>query len=237
MTTPSSGQITFTDVASTELGFTTPYNMSNMYGVAAAGGQSGLMYHNLNMAPGNATTAKVAIYDPYNALSNEALTNWYNYSQDIGMVMTYLVTNNSSYDVSISVAIWDSTDTAQGTIFNGLVNATSNTGTQTVNTGLLSQSASMASGYRVAVDGVGFSPPPGPGQTFSVSLSVASASDTDGVGASTTRTTYGLGGYTEYGPNFPPPPPPTPYTATKATDTSGNLIPCNKRTTISITIS
>jgi len=231
--TPSSGTITFTDVASTQLGFTTPYKMSDMYATAAAGGQAGLMYHNLNMAPGNATTAKVAVYDPYNALSNEKLTNWYNYFQDISMVMTYLVTNNSNYNVNISVVLWDSTNITQGTIFGGVVNANSNTGTQTVSTGLLSQSASMTSGYRVAVDSVMFSPGPGPGQTYSVSLSVASASDTDGVGSSTTRTTYGLGGYTESGP---PAPPPTPYTKTKACDSSGSTIPCNKRTTISITI-
>jgi hypothetical protein len=94
----------------------------------------------------------------------------------------------------------------------------------------------MPSGYRVAVNNVTFGTPPGFGQTFTVSLSVASASDTDGVGAGTNRTTYALGSYTEYGPNFPPPPPPTPYTPAKATDTSGNLIYVNKRTTISITI-
>jgi hypothetical protein len=94
----------------------------------------------------------------------------------------------------------------------------------------------MPSGYRVAVDSVTFQPPPGPGQTFSVSLAVTSASDTDGVGAGTTRTTYSLGSYSESGPTFPPGPPPTPYTATKAVDTSGNLIFVNKRTTISITI-
>ena len=231
--TPSSGTITFTDVASTQLGFTTPYNMSNMYAVANTGGQSGLMYHNLNMAPGNATTAKVAIYDPYNALSNEKLTNWYNYFQDISMVMTYLVTNNSNYNVNINISLWDSTNITRGTIFNGLVNANSNTGTQTVSTGLLSQNANITSGYRVAIDGVTFSPGPGPGQTYSITLTVASTSDTDGVGASTTRTSYSLGGYTESGP---PAPPPTPYAARKAVDSSGGTIPCNKRTTVSITI-
>jgi hypothetical protein len=184
------------------------------------------------MSTGNATTAKVAIWDQYNSGTNQALTNWYNYFQDIGMVMTYLVTNNSAYGVNISVVLWDSSNITQGTIFNGIVPATSNTGTVTVNTGLLSQN--MTGGYRVAIDSVTFSPTPGPGQTFTVSLSVASASDTDGVGQSTTRTTYGLGGYSESGP---PAPPPTPYTATKACDVSGSVIPCNKRTTISITIS
>lgn len=215
----------------TEIGFSTPYLMSDLYATANTAGGGGLMYHNLNMAPGNATSAKSAIWDQYNALSNEALTNWYNYSQDIGMVMTYKVTNNSAYNVNISIVLWDTSNITQGTIFNGTVNATSNTGTVTTNTGLLSQN--MTGGYRVAIDSVTFSPGPGPGQTYTVSLSVASASDTDGVGASTTRTTYGIGGYSESGP---PAPPPTPYTATKACDTSGNPIPCNKRTTIEITI-
>jgi hypothetical protein len=231
MATPDTGAIAFSDVAN-ETGLTTPNLMSDFYGIANVAGGGGLMYHNLNMSTGNATTAKVAIWDQYNSGTNQALTNWYNYFQDIGMVMTYLVTNNSAYGVQIGVVLWDSSNITQGTIFSGLVAATSNTGTVAVNTGLLSQN--MTGGYRVAVDSVTFSPPPGPGQTFTVSLSVASASDTDGVGQSTTRTTYGLGGYTESGP---PAPPPTPYTATKACDVSGSVIPCNKRTTISITIS
>ena len=233
MTTPGSGTIAFSNVT-TETGLAPPSGdaMSDFYDIANAAGGGGLMYHNLNMATGNTTTAKVAIWDQYNSGTNQALTNWYNYSQDIGMVMTYLVTNNSAYGVTVSVVLWDTSNLTQGTIFNGLVAATSNTGTNTVNTGLLS--LNMTSGYRVAIDSVQFSPPPGPGQTFTVSLSVASASDTDGVGASTTRTTYGLGGYTESGP---PAPPPTPYNRTKACDDSGNTIACNKRTTISITIS
>jgi hypothetical protein len=207
--------------------------MSDMYAVAAAGGANGLMYHNLNMAPGNATTAKVAIYDPYNALANEKLTNWYNYFQDIGMVMTYTITNNSIYDVNIDVQLWDSTDTPRGLIFSSVVNANTSTGATTVNTGLFSQDANITSGYRVAVQNVTFQPGPGPGQTFSVSLAATSASDTDGVGAGTTRTTYVLGGYTESGP---PAPPPTAYVSTKVTDNGGSLIPCNKRTTFLITI-
>ena len=231
MSTPNTGEIKFSEVA-TETGLASPNLMSDFYDIANVAGGGGLMYHNLNMSTGNATTAKVAIWDQYNSGTNQALTNWYNYFQDIGMVMTYLVTNNSAYGVQIGVVLWDSSNITQGTIFSGLVAATSNTGTVTVDTGLLSQN--MTGGYRVAIDSVTFSPPPGPGQTFTVSLSVASASDTDGVGQSTTRTTYGLGGYSESGP---PAPPPTPYTPTKACDVSGSVIPCNKRTTISITIS
>jgi hypothetical protein len=231
-----------TDINS-ELDLLTPAeNMrlkSDFYNTANTGGGNGLMYHNLNMASGNATSAKVAIYDPLTANANMTMSNWYNYTRNIGMVMTYLITNNSSYNVNISVVIWDTNNITQGTIYNNTVNANSNTGTQTVNTGLLTQSGQMPSGYRVAVDNVQFPTPPGAGQTFSVSLSVASASDTDGVGAGTTRTTYGLGSYSESawaGPPAPPPPPPTPYTPAKAADTSGNLIYVNKRTTFEITI-
>lgn len=236
---PSSGQISMIDINS-ELDLLTPaINIdlkADLYNTANTGGGTGLMYHNLNIASNNTTSAKVAIYDPLTANANMSISNWYNYARDIGMVMTYLITNNSSYNVNISLVIWDTNDLSQGTIFNGTVNASSNTGTQTVNTGLLTLSGNMPSGYRVAVDNVTFGTPPGFGQTFTVSLSVASASDTDGVGAGTTRTTYSLGSYTEDGPNFPPPPPPTPYTPAKATDTSGSLIFVNKRTTISITI-
>ena len=246
MTTPASGQISITDIVN-ELDYAIlPTHIdlkADLYNTANTGGGTGLMYHNLNMASGNATSAKVAIYDPLNANANMSMSNWYNYLRDCGMVMTYLITNNSSYDVFIDLVIWDQNNTSQGTIYNNpKVDANSNTGTQTVNTGLLAITGGggISSGYRVAVQNVTFANPPGPGQTFTVSLSVDSASDTDGVGAGTTRTTYSLGSYSEStwaGPPAPPPPPPTPYTATKAADTSGNLIYVNKRTTISITIS
>jgi len=241
MTTPASGEISITNIVN-ELDYAilpTPIGLkSDLYNTANTGGGTGLMYHNLNMASNNTTSAKVAIYDPLNANANMSMSNWYNYTRDIGMVMTYLITNNSSYDVFISLVIWDQNNTSQGTIYGSLVSANSNTGTQTVDTGLktITGGGGISSGYRVAVQNVTFANPPTPGQTFSVSLSVASASDTDGVGAGTTRTTYALGSYTESGPTFPPSPPSPPYTATKAVDTSGNLIFVNKRTTVSITI-
>ena len=243
MTTPASGQISITEIVN-ELDYAilpTPIGLkADLYNTANTGGGTGLMYHNLNMASNNTTSAKVAIYDPLTANANMSMSNWYNYTRDIGMVMTYLITNNSSYDVFIDLVIWDQNNTSQGTIYsNPKVDANSNTGTQTVDTGLktITGGGGISSGYRVAVQNVTFANPPGPGQTFSVSLSVASASDTDGVGAGTTRDTYSLGSYSESGPNPPAPPtPPTPYTAAKAVDTSGSLIYVNKRTTVSITI-
>lgn len=230
MTTPTTGEISFTDIA-TETGLAFPRGISEFYAISMAAGGGGLMYHNLEMATGNTTSAKVAIFDQNNSGSNQSMSNWYNYAQDIGMRMTYLITNNSMGGVGIDVVLWDSFNNTQGTIFSGTVAGSSNTGTTLVDTGLLSQS--MTAGYRVAVNSVTFQPPPGPGQTFSVTLAVTSASDTDGVGANTTRTTYGLGGYSQSGPPVPPPPA---FTPVKACDDSGSTIPCNKRTTISITI-
>jgi hypothetical protein len=236
MTTPASGEISMIDI-NTELDLLTPaINIdlkADLYNTANTGGGTGLMYHNLNMDNNNTTSAKVAIYDPLTANANMSISNWYNYTRDIGMVMTYLITNNSSYNVLINVGIWDTNDTNQGTIFNGNVNANSNTGTQTLDTGLTTLFSNMSSGYRIAVQDVQFQPPPGPGQTFSVSLSTDSASDTDGVGAGTTRTTYSLGSYSQSGPPAPPSPP---YTPTKSVDSSGGLIFVNKRTTFEITI-
>ena len=236
MTTPISGPISMSDL-NNEVDYITPAGNLQLktvfYNTANTGGGIGLQYHNLNMASNNTTSAKVAIYDPLTANANMSISNWYNYTRDVGMVMTYLITNNSSYDVSMDLDIWDTSDTSQGNIFTGSIPANSNTGTQTVDTGLTTQFGSMPSGYRIAVETFSFQNPPGPGQTFSVTLSVASATDTDAVGAGVVRTTYSLGSYSESGPPSPPSPP---WTATKCVDSSGSLIFVNKRTTVSITI-
>ena len=244
MGTPTTGEITFTDVASTQLGQSTPYSMSGMYNTANTGGNSGLMYHNLNMAPGNATTAKTAIWDNYNAGTNYKLTNWYNYDQVIGLVITYLITNSSSYGVTIDVGIWNSGGANVGTIFSGAVGSGTNTGTQTIQTGCLS--STVTAGYRIAIQNVVFAPGPAPipppppilpSSTFTANVSVATASDTDGVGAGTNRTAYGPWTLTETQNQPPAPSPPTPWTAVVAVDDGGSTIYNNKRTTISITIS
>lgn len=245
MGTPGSGPITFTDVASTQLGQSTPYTMSGMYNTANTGGNSGLMYHNLNMAPGNATNAKTAIWDNYNAGTNYALTNWYNYSQDIGLVITYLITNSSAYNVVFDLGIWNSSNTNVGTIFNTLINSGTNTGTQTVNTGCLT--STVTAGYRIAIQGIVFAPGPNPlpppppvlpPSTFAVTITVNSASDTDGVGAGTTRVTAGPFSYSETQNQPPAPSPNPPFTPAAAVEgAGGGTIDNNKRTTISITIS
>jgi hypothetical protein len=92
--------------------------MSSFYNTANQAGSTGLMYHNLNMASGNATTAKVAIFDKYNVTQNYALTNWYNYDGlSPSMVMTFSITNSSAYGVDVDLQIVDSSDIPQGTIF------------------------------------------------------------------------------------------------------------------------
>jgi len=234
MTTPSSGDIKMTEI-NTELDLYTPaqnISMAGFYGIAPNTGGSALMFHNLSMAPGNSTTAKVAIWDNYNAGTNYAITNWYNYTRDVDVVMTYDITNNSAYTVNFNVGIWDMNDANVGTVFNGILNPTDNpTGTST---GPLALTIVGSSGYRITIQDIQFvpGPPPPPGTTYSVNITINSASDTDGVGGGTTRTTYGPFSYSETSGN-----PPTPFTPSKAVDTSGNLIAINKRTSVTITIS
>jgi hypothetical protein len=245
MGTPTTGAITFTDVASTQLGQSTPYSMSGMYNTANTGGYSGLMYHNLNMAPGNATTAKTAIWDNYNAGTNYALTNWYNYSQSIGIVVTYTINNYSSYAVTVNLTIWNSSSANVGSIYSGSISAGSpgtptTVGPTTVDTGALTSVSS--SGYYIAVQGFNFSNPisppnPPPLINRNASISASSASDTDGVGAGTSRTALGtLGNIADTNQQFPPPPPPTNFTATIAVNSGGSVININKRTTFVIDI-
>lgn len=249
MTTPASGAISMIDINS-ELDLLTPaINIdlkADLYNTANTGGGTGLMYHNLNMDNNNTTSAKVAIYDPLTANANMSMSNWYNYTRNIGMVMTYLITNSSAYNVNFDLVIWDTNDNTQGTIFTGMILGGTNTGTQTVDTGLLTLSGVMASGYRIAIQNVVFAPGPNPPppappvlppNIFSVTITVDSASDTDGVGAGTTRTTYGPFSYSETQNQPPAPSPPTPFTPSKAVDSGGNLIYVNKRTSIEITIS
>jgi hypothetical protein len=237
MPTPASGDIAFSQVRD-ELGQSNPAEMSNFYDTANTGGISGLMYHNLNMDIGNATTAKVAIWDPYNAGINQPLSNWYNYYQDIGLVMEFDINNTSIYDIAVNVAIRDSSGINRGTIFNGTVVASGSTGAM-INTGLLSVSGGVSSGYAIWIDNLGYGgaplppSPPNPIQNFNVNATINSASDIDGVGAGTNRTTYGP--WSQNVTNtFPPPPGFTPQTAV---DDGGSMIPVNKRTYIDITLS
>jgi hypothetical protein len=243
MATPSSGAILFSQVRD-ELGQSNPAAMSSFYNTANQAGSTGLMYHNLNMASGNATTAKVAIFDKYNVTQNYALTNWYNYDQAPSMVMTYYIDNQSPYGIDIDLQIVDSSNVPQGTIYSTPTIASGGTAGGTVSTGCVP--SNVSTGYRIYIQGVSFNPaptvtPPGPpfSETFSVTVTVDSASDTDGVGAGTTRTTYGGAGYLREQSDTIPPSPPIPNIdpfPAIAVDSGGSLIPNNKRTTLAITI-
>ena len=235
MTTPASGEISITNIV-TELDYAnlpTPIGLkAALYNTANTGGGQGLMYHNLNMASGNATSAKAAIYDPLTADSNMSMSNWYNYTRDINMVTTYTVTNNSANVLNLDVIIVDSSNINKASVFNGLLTGGGGTSTGTASGPLTI--TDISSGYRIRIENVDFQPAPAPfpppGQTFSVSFTITS-SDTDGVGASTTRTVNTPGTYTVVGGT------PNPFTATNIVDTSGSPIPCNKRTTVTITLS
>ena len=240
MTLPASGEISITDIVN-ELDYAilpTPIGLkADLYNTANTGGGTGLMYHNLNMASGNATSAKVAIYDPLHANANMSMSNWYNYTRDIDMVTTYTVTNNSANNLALNVIIVDSSNNNVANVFNGLLTGGGGTSTGTAS-GPLTITGGISSGYRIRIENVDFQPmpnppvpfPPAPAQTFSVSFTITS-SDTDGVGASTTRTVNTPGTYTVVGGA------PNPFTATNIVDTSGQPIPCNKRTTVTITLS
>jgi hypothetical protein len=241
MGTPLSGTILFSEVRD-ELGQSNPAAMSSFYNTANTGGSSGLMYHNLNMAPGNATTAKTAIWDNYNAGTNYKLTNWYNYQQNPSMVMTYYVDNQSPYGISIDLQIVDSGGTPRGTIYSSVLSAGGTAG-GTVSTGCVP--STVSTGYMIYIQGVDFvpgpfAPPPSPPNppivTFAVNVVVNSASDTDGVGAGTGRTVSGpyFRDQSDAVPPAIPPPPTNPFPAL-AVDNSG-LIFNNKRTTFEIII-
>ena len=244
MTTPSSGEISMEDI-NLELDLFTPAaNLelkNDFYQISQNTGGVALMYHNLSMATNNATTARVAIYNPYNANQNMTMSNWYNYTRDAEVVMTYSVQVASSvgYNVDVSVGIVDMNGTNVGTIFSGIVN--NNTTSSGTSTGPPALTTIGSAGYKIElaqVDIIGI-PPSNPVTTVTVNFSVT-ASDTDGVGAGTTRTTTNPGAYSQNGlyTGPPPDPPPSPpFFPTVIVDTSGGLIAINKRTTVSIVIS
>lgn len=244
MTTPSSGPISM-DQVDNELAFVgSNESMAGFYGIAPNTGGSALMFHNLSMASGNATTAKVAIWDNYNAGTNYKLSNWYNYTRDAQVVMTYSVTNNSAYPVGFDLVIFNSSGANVGTIYSAGGGSPLNGGGTTASgtsTGPSALGTIGSSGYSIAIQGMSFqpgpfSPPPFfPTVTFSVTVTINSASDTDGVGGGTTRTTYGTFTYSETA-SQPPTPPTNPFPAV-VVDTSGGPIAINKRTSVTITIS
>ena len=240
MTTPASPDPISMNAINLELDLFSPSaNLelkNDFYVISQNSGGNALMYHNLSMDSNKATSAKVAIFDPYNANQNMAMSNWYNYTRDAQVVMTYSIQNNNTgYAIQVTVGILNSSGTNVGTIFTGQVN--NNTTSSGTSSGPAALGTIGSSGYKIQLAQVDIQL--GPGASKTVSFSVT-ASDTDGVGAATTRTASNPANYTQDGPYVGPPPPPPPlppFSPTVIVDTSGGNIAINKRTTVSIVIS
>jgi hypothetical protein len=192
MTTPVSGQIAMSDVKA-EVNFGNPVKMSDLYGLALISGAGGLMYHNVNMSPGNATTAKVAIYDPNNANQNRSLDNWYNYNQTPNIVLNFDIINNvATGDINFELFIFDPGATPPTFIqfsppYTGSLATSASVSETNFDTGV--SVTSIVQGYQIGVEATYTpSPPPPifPGPTITVSA-IGAASDTDGVGPGTMR--------------------------------------------------
>lgn len=214
--------------------------MYNFFSLSQIGGLGGLMYHNLTMATGNATTAKAAIYDPFTtgaSGTNLKLSNWYNYDQTPFMVFDIFITNTSAdYDVAMDIFIYDPASTTQrpvnGNPFNIARNNGSNVSLPDHNTGVTADTTNFANGYyeiwfsiQVSYFGVVI-PEPGLG---SINGNILTASDTDGAGPpGTTRTAVTIPTLFQGGGT---------YTFQPAIygNISGNNIYVNKRTTFNLT--
>ena len=212
-----------------EVGFGTPYDMSNFFALANTGGLGGLMYHNLAMGPTNTQTAKQAIYDPYNLGTNQALSAWYNYDQTPNMITTFTLTNSNpnSYIVVVTLYIYDPASTVSTQFYNANVsNGTPVTETD-YDTGFNITTASLGNGlYEIWCDvsAIYLGPtPPGPGVLNNTTV----ASDTDGVGPGTTRIDNDIPNFDENNPLS--------NIAIVQGNISGTGIYANKRTTFTLT--
>jgi hypothetical protein len=196
MPTPASGAIAMSDVQ-TEVGFSGRVEMSDFFALSLVGGAAGLMYHNVNMSPGNATTAKVAIYDPNNANQNMSLDNWYNYNQEPNIVLNFDIINNvGSGDINFELYIVDP-DTSPPTFYAFVPNYTGSlapsiSASETnFDTGV--SVTNFPGGYQIGVEASyqpSTPPPPNPPEIITADV-FGAASDTDGVGPGTMR--RGLG--------------------------------------------
>jgi hypothetical protein len=202
-------------------------SMDNFFDVANIGGGGGLMYHNLSMGPGASQSAKVAVFDRFNAGTDMNLSAWYNYTQDADMHFTYnFLNNNTENNVDVNLFFDDGTLTAPVPVVSFTVPNNGGTQNAEINTGLPANTTFPGGLYiivaNISATFVGPGRPPGGG----VSGNVADAFDTDGVGPGTFRQGNAPPGFDAFNPiNF--------FIIAEG-NISGASIYNNKRTTLDV---
>jgi hypothetical protein len=226
---PASGPISLHAIQ-TAIGIATA-SLSKIYEISSYLGNHGLMYHNLNMGPGNNLSAADAIWSTYISNSTYSVKNWYNYDPAPDFFCNYSIQNNSSYEVQLSLRIFDSSNNVVATIFSGIINAGGFTSGNSIGP---SVGTIGYNGYRICLSDVTFTTTPPPNVTYNIVFDV-SGNDLDGVGPGSNRTSYTPLSYQESGPGGPFYPP-TPYGDQLIMDDNGDTIAINKRTTVNLII-
>lgn len=167
--------------------------MYNFYSLSLVGGAGGLMYHNLTMAIGNTTTAKNAIYDPFNTGASGTdlkLSNWYNYNQTPTAKLDMTFTNNTAdFDITCTIYITDPAGAfSQIAYTTPAIASGGGTDVQTnYDTGVQMNSTNFTAGvYYIEMACTATTPNPPPLPMITTTLGVT-PTDTDGVGAGTVR--------------------------------------------------
>lgn len=183
-------------------------DMYNFFSISQIGGMGGLMYHNLQMGPGNTQLAKQAIYDPFVASAtggpqNLALTAWYNYSQTPNLVMSFNVSCTSTdYLVNFNFYITDPGTGTSTAVYSGSVQSGVPDNQADYVTSFAVNTTNLTAGtYWISMDAtaayIGPPPPPGPGLSANT---VSNAVDTDGVGAGLVRNSANPANFDEFTP-------------------------------------
>jgi hypothetical protein len=192
MPTPSAGTISMSDVRNETNATET---MHNFFSLSQIGGAGGLMYHNLAMATGNTTTARVAIYDPFTtgaSGTNLKLSNWYNYSQTptAKLDMTF-TNNNTNFDIICTVYLTDPAGAfSQQAYMSSVLLASGGTDVQTnYDTGVQMDTTNFTAGvYYIEIACTATVTIPAPSPPYpGIVTTIGTPTDTDGVGPGTVR--------------------------------------------------